>query len=105
MVIILIRRCIRPEKEAEFIARYKSQTPNHPDFISETLTKVTSREDLPEPMRNLPIACGKGVTYINVAVWKSAESFAESFPPKKTHEPDIECEDRLRMVLEAVASK
>ncbi|VDY12564.1 hypothetical protein [Thiomonas sp. OC7] len=50
-------------------------------------------------MRSLPIG-GEGVTYVNVAMWKSAKSFEEQFNPQTTHDPEIECGDRARVVLE-----
>jgi len=65
MVIFLIQRCARPNKEAEFLESYRKEAPiENPDFIGETLTRL-SKEDLPEPMRSLATAfgCGEGVTY------------------------------------------
>lgn len=100
MVIVLIRRSVRPEKEAAFLAAYNREKPNHPDFLSETLTKVSSSSELPESMRSLPIG-GQGITYVNVAFWKSAKSFEDHFTPKTMHDPEIECGDRVRIVLEA----
>ena len=103
MVIVLIRRCVKDDKEAEFLDSYNSEHPTHPGFIGEYLTKVSS-ENLPESMRNLPIACDGCVTYINVAMWQNAASFIEHFKPERTHDPRFECEDRLRIVLEVVRS-
>lgn len=99
MVIVLIRRSVRPEREAEFLAAYAREKPDHPDFVSETLTKVGNSSELPDSMRSLPIG-GEGVTYVNVAMWKSAKSFEEQFNPQTTHDPEIECGDRARVVLE-----
>ncbi len=50
-------------------------------------------------MKSLPID-GEGITYINVATWKSAKSFEDHFKPKAMHDPEIECADRVRVVLE-----
>jgi heme-degrading monooxygenase HmoA len=102
MVIVLIRRCVKREKEAEFLANFNREKPNHPDFIDETLTKVSEATDLPEPLRNLPIAGDDCVTYLNVARWKSAAAFNEHFKPRKMHDPETEVSDRLRAVLEIV---
>ena len=38
MVIVLIRRSVKREKEAEFLATYDREKPNHPYFLEETLT-------------------------------------------------------------------
>ena len=102
MVIVLIRRSVRPDKEAEFLATYKREKPQHPDFIEERLTKVSSAADLPASMKSLPIGNPAGITYVNVAFWKSAQSFEQHFNPKTTHDPTIECSDRVRVVLEEV---
>ena len=102
MTTILIRRCVRPGKEAEFLANYNREKPEHPDFISETLTKVRDTHDLPESMRSFRVGSENCVTYINVAVWKSAESFVAHFNPKTMHTEEIETEDRVRVVLDEV---
>lgn len=99
MVIVLIRRSVRPEKEAAFLEAYNREKPDHADFVSETLTKVSNSNELPDSMRSLPIG-GDGVTYVNVATWKSARSFEEYFEPRTMHDPEIECGDRVRVVLE-----
>jgi hypothetical protein len=100
MVIVLIRRCVRRDREENFLASYKKEKPEHPDFIDETLTKVNESDELPQPMRTLPISGENCVTYLNVARWQSAASFYQCFKPSTTHDPEIECFDRLRVVLE-----
>jgi hypothetical protein len=67
VVVILTRRCIKPNKEAEFLADYRSHTPDHPGFIGQTLTKLQNSGDLPEPMRSLHFGCGNCVVYLNIA--------------------------------------
>ncbi len=48
MVIILIRRFVKPDREQEFLASYNAQKPlGNPAFKGETLTKVNSEGDLP----------------------------------------------------------
>jgi len=91
---------VKKGKEPEFLASYNRDKPTHPDFISETLTKVSERTDLPPQMADFPIRCQDCTTYINVARWKSADAFIEHMNPKRTHNPDFECEDRVRIVLE-----
>jgi hypothetical protein len=94
-VIILIRRCVRREKNRNFLQAIERDKPTHPDPISETLTKVSEREDL-------PIRCKDCTTYVNVAHWKTADAFIEHMKPKRTHEATFECEDRVRIVLEEI---
>jgi len=55
LAIILIRRCVRVDKESEFLASYNRNKPAHADFIDECLTKVNDSSDLPTAMRSLPI--------------------------------------------------
>ena len=56
MVIILIRRCVKPEKVDEFLAKYNRERPKHQDFVIETLTKIESNDDLPDEMKSLKLA-------------------------------------------------
>ena len=100
MVIVLIRRCVKRDKDEEFLESYNREKPNYPGFIEETLTRLVTLDDLPELMRSLPIGCDDCVTYLNVARWRSAKEFKEHFNPKTMHDPDIECSDRLRAVFE-----
>ena len=99
MVIVLVRRCVRPDKEEEFLARYQTEKPQNPDFIGETLTKVEDSSTLPDALRSLPINGPNCVTYLNIASWKSAEAFRQHFDPATMHDPSIEVSDRLRVVL------
>jgi heme-degrading monooxygenase HmoA len=102
MMIILIRRCVKRDKEQEFLASYNREKPNHPGFIDETLTKLSDSTDLPRSMRSLKIGCEGCVTYLNIARWRSAEEFRDHFKPQTTHDPQTECSDRLRAVFEIV---
>lgn len=105
MYIILIRRTVRKDKVVEFLKSYKAQRPDHPDFIDERLTRVMADTDLPEPLRSFNITSGEeGITFVNVARWKSWESFNTHFKPATTHEKEIECSDRVRVVLEVIDS-
>ena len=103
MHIILIRRCVKENSEREFLKNYKEQKPTaNPDFLKETLTKVRNSNDLPMSMRNMPINCENCVTYINIAWWKSAEAFIKQFNPQIDYDPKIECEPKVRIVLDEV---
>ena len=104
MIIVLIRRSVRRDKELEFIESYRQQKPvDNPDFIGEELTKVDSSNSLPESMRSFPLTAGDDcVTYINIARWKSREAFEKQFSPRTFHNSTIETSDRLRAVLEIV---
>ena len=103
MVIILVRRCVKLDKEAKFLACFNREKPrSNPAFIDETLTKVNDSEDLPEAMRSLHISGMACVTYLNVAYWKSAEAFYDHFKPSADDfDPEIEVCKRERIVLDA----
>lgn len=102
MMLVLIRRCVRRDKEAEFLASYNQDKPNNPDFVEETLTKVNNSAELPEAMRSLSIAGADCVTYLNIARWRSAEAFRQHFNPSTMHDPEFEVSDRVRVVLDVV---
>jgi hypothetical protein len=102
MAIILILRCARRDREAEFLKTYSRERPDHEDFISETLTKIDDSTALPEPMRSLKLTDQDCIPYLNIAFWKSAQSFYEHFNPKTSHDAEIEVCDRLRLVLNEV---
>lgn len=101
MVVVLIRRCVRPDKEPEFIKQYRRQKPDHPDFIDEKLTKLSS-EQLSEPMCSLRMGCERCVTYLNIACWRSAESFQQHFNPSRRYDLEFECSERLRAVFQVI---
>lgn len=98
--IILIRRIARPDRIAEFEANYRAERPTHHGFIAEFLTRLDASSELPEPLRSFQIGHPQGVTYINVAFWKSANDFNEAFSPKTFFDSEIEIADRVRAVLE-----
>lgn len=103
MVFVLIRRCVKADKEHEFLASYGKGRPKHGDFIDETLTRMNASADLPESMRlGAWRRRSSYVTYLNVARWRSAKSFEERFKPRTMHDPKFECSDRLRGVLDEV---
>ena len=106
MDVILILRCVKRDKITEFLASYNAQQPNHPDFVRETLTQLNSSLVLPPALRSLPLGCNceDCVTFLNIAEWRSAAAFAAAFNPQTTHDPTIECCDRLRLVLASRAT-
>jgi hypothetical protein len=106
MDIVIVLRCVKRDKKSEFLKSYAAQTPKSPDFIRETLTELNSSADLPPALRSLPLGCNceNCITYLNIAEWRSAAAFVAEFSPTTTHNPDIECCDRLRLVLTSRAS-
>jgi hypothetical protein len=92
MVVILIRRCVKPDKEAEFLESYKNTAPKHADFMGETLTKLRL-EGLSESMKGLghELGCSGCITYLNVARLKFADSFEDALSPFIEHDVQVEC--------------
>ena len=105
MVIVLIRRCVKKGNVDAFLEGYQRDKPDHPDFIDEHLTRVSDDPNLGEAMKNLTgLDCGgDAVTFINVALWKSTQSFEENFQPQiGKYDRNTETCDRARVVLEEV---
>src|SRR5712691_341644 len=64
MVIILIRRFVKPDKETEFLENYRAQQPlNNPAFIGETLTRLVDSSSLPGGLRSFALGEPSSVTY------------------------------------------
>jgi hypothetical protein len=108
MVIILIRRFVKPDKETEFLENYRAQQPlNNPAFIGETLTRLVDSSSLPGGLRSFALGEPSSVTYLNVARWQSWEAFAAQFAEQVSSsigfDPEIETAPRQRAVLEAIA--
>jgi hypothetical protein len=80
MVIILVRRFVRPDRERRFLASYRDQAPiDDPAFLGETLTRLNDAAELPADMKSLPLGTARCVTYLNIAKWRSWESFEKHF--------------------------
>ena len=80
MVVILIRRFARPDREAEFLRVFQAQAPiDNPDFFGETLTRITDGRELPPEMPRLMNLDPDSINYLNVARWRSWEAFARQF--------------------------
>jgi len=104
MIVVLIRRFVRPDKEKEFLASYRAQKPtDNPAFKGETLTRVCDDSKLPPGLRSLVLNGPACVTYINIAKWDSWDAFAKQFDVNAVgSDPDIETAARQRMVLDVI---
>ena len=105
MVIILIRRFVKPDKEAEFLEKYRAQQPlNNPAFMDETLTRLVDNPSLPGELRSFNLSQPLCVIYLNVARWQSWEAFAAHFADQlaSNFDPEIETVPRQRAVLEVI---
>jgi len=103
MVVIVIRRCVRPEREAEFLREYESDRPvDNPAFEGETLVKEY-QGPLQPLLKNFPVTCDKGITYLNIAHWRSVADFENQFPPQGNWVSENECCERKRLVFDIVS--
>jgi hypothetical protein len=105
MVIIMIRRFVKLEKEAEFLKAYKAQAPiGNPAFKGETLTRISDAEGIPAGLRGFALNGPACATYLNIAQWDSWEAFIEQFDPNSNvMDSDIETAPRQRAVLNVIA--
>ena len=111
MVIIVIRRFVRPDRVEEFIEAYQKQAPiENPAFKGETLARATSRGDLPDSLRKLVADETGGVTVINIARWESWSAFASQFADEIAGEAvgafnaEIETAPSQRLLLDVLES-
>ena len=104
MIIVLIRRFVKPDKEQAFLASYKAQKPiDNPAFKGETLTRISDNPNLPSGLRSLALNGPACVTYLNIATWESWEAFADQFDVNSPgFDPEIETTARQRTVLDIV---
>jgi hypothetical protein len=103
MVIILIRRFVRPDREPEFLATYRAQTPfKKPACKGEKLTRIGDAAAIPPGLRGIALSGPGCVTYLNIAKWDSWVSFAKQFPLADTFDPKIETAPRQRAVLDVI---
>jgi hypothetical protein len=87
VVIIIIRRFVRPDRIDSFIEAYKKQAPvRNPAFKGETLARASERNSLPESLRRLVADDTEGVTVINIAKWESWSAFEAQFAEELTRE-------------------
>jgi hypothetical protein len=111
MVIIVIRRFVRPDRIEAFIEAYQKQAPvENPAFKGETLARATNRDHLPENLRRLVADDTGGVTVINVARWESWAAFASHFADELAGEAvgafnaEIETAPSQRLLLDVLES-
>jgi hypothetical protein len=104
MVIILIRRFVRPDRVDKFLETYHAQKPSeNPAFKGETLTRIVEDTALPAGLRSFVLGEPACVTYLNVAKWESWEPFAKQFAEQidsGSFDAEIETAPRQRAVLE-----
>lgn len=104
MVIVLIRRFIRQDKEKDFLASYGARPSiENPAFRGETLTRVDSTPDLPAGLRSLALNGMGCVTFINASRWTSWSAFAQQFDiTGMGFDPEMETAARQRTVLDVM---
>ncbi|MDB5583748.1 MAG: hypothetical protein JWR80_8924 [Bradyrhizobium sp.] len=103
MFIIMIRRFVRPDREAEFLAAYDADKSTNPDFQGETLTRLSGDEAIPDVMATLFKPVPDCVTYVNIARWTNWRSFVgQCEMPPDSFNAEIEVAPRQRAVLEVV---
>lgn len=80
MVVILIRRFARPDREAEFLRLFAAQRPtDNPDFLGETLTRLADSAVRPPGVPALFERSVDAVDYLNIARWRSVAAFERQF--------------------------
>jgi hypothetical protein len=109
MVIVVIRRFVRPDRVGEFIAAYQKQAPiNNPAFRGETLARGSDRRRLPPALRRLVVDETAGVTFINIAKWESWRAFEAQFADQLAREEvgafdrEIETAPSQRILLDVL---
>ena len=79
MVLILVRRFARPDREAEFLRVFAEQRPaGNPDFLGETLTRIGAGP-LPPGVPALFAPSMDAIDYLNVTRWRSLDAFERQF--------------------------
>ena len=80
MIVVLIRRFIRVDREKEFLARFQTEKPlNDNHFKGEILLRVNDDPALPEALRSWKVGEPNCITYINVAKWDSWGGIRQAF--------------------------
>ncbi len=106
MIIVMIRRFVRPDREGQFLTDYRASQPNNPAFLGETLTRLSEDTGLPPGLRSLELSAPSCVTYLNIARWESWSDFLSAFPKSAEgggFDPDVETAPRERAVFEVKA--
>jgi hypothetical protein len=107
VVVILIRRYARPDREAEFLHVFAAQAPaGNTDFLGETLTRITECAELPTDVPRLLAPEPSAANYLNVARWRSWDAFARHFAVQLAapggFDPAIEVRRAEIAILDAV---
>ena len=102
--IILVLRCVKPDREKEFLESYK-HNPTTKGFREEVLTKLDGSESLPIGLRNfISNENNCGILYLNIAIWDSVAEFKGECPEAFV-ETDEEFDNefwRRRAVLDVI---
>ena len=101
MLIILVRRFVRPQRLKQFLASYRDQAPiDDPAFLGETLTRLNDSADLPKDMKSLPLGAPNCLTFLNIAKWRSWEAFEKHFSSAPFgFDPEIEAAPAQQAVM------
>lgn len=106
MVIIIIRRFARIDREDAFLARFQDQAPrDNPDFLDEVLTRIDADAPIPRHIARAFVPVPGCVNFVNVARWRSWDGFARQFAPQladtRGFDPAIEAAPAQIVVLDA----
>jgi hypothetical protein len=106
MIVVLIRRFVRTDRERDFLARFQSEKPtNNEHFLGEILVRVNHDASLPRALRFWKVGEPNCITYVNIAKWESWEAFAKHFKidpardPASNYDPEIETAARQTSIL------
>jgi hypothetical protein len=101
--VIVIRRFARPDREPEFLEKYRANRSDNPDFLGETLTKLSNDASIPDAMRTLFTILPGSINYLNIAKWRTWQAFVGQCSMEPGYfDPDIENAPRERFVLEII---
>jgi hypothetical protein len=106
MIVVLIRRVVRTDRERDFLARFQTEKPiNNEHFKGEILVRVNHDASLPRALRSWKVGEPNCITYVNIAKWESWEAFAKHFKidpardPASNYDPEIETAARQTSIL------
>lgn len=103
MYMIVIRRFVRPDREAEFLSKYEAEKSKHPDFRGETLSKIVDAESVPACLKGLLEIEADCINFLNIARWESWESFnGQCEMSGGYYDKELETRPRERLILEVI---
>lgn len=103
--VVLIRRCIKKERERDFLAWHKAQPLlERQGFKGKTLTRLDDASHLPAGLNSFHLGANPGgVTFIMIERWASIEDFRAYVPKAGTSDQDeFEAAPRQRVILSVV---